>query len=414
MKIKHVANVYLVLALVLGALVPVMLKIATQNINIYEYLMLTFLVSLPVSFMFVLFRRKTGRLIGSMRNVKEFAFIAFLGLLNYGMLEYGLAYSEKFISSSLATVVYRISPLLMLIFLPIILKERVSKLQIIALLLGFAGLYIAITGGSITALGGANTAIIGFVALIALSSAFVSVAIKKYSFDMEIAVFIFSLATFVFFAALFFAVKAPFQPVNASALLAILYVGAIYNVFVGLMYYGALRMIKTTLVTNAYFLSPFITFLFSWIMLGERIYFYYIAIAVLVSVGLLMQKFDRKGGTYLSKGTASNRTIHDVTSAFVNTDAPSIYNIIRSGGRVLAIKIDRESKKAIGTVKRQLNEERRNTLIYFNSEKSLINKEQDLFIKEIMGVKQDEVVLMSAGDPSAGEEALSAIAAQIP
>lgn len=414
MRIKHVANTYLVLALVLGALVPVMLKIAVQSINIYEYLMLTFLVSLPVSFSFLVLRGKAGRLLDSMRNAKEFAFIAFLGLLNYGMLEYGLAYAEKFISPSLATVVYRVFPLLMLIFLPIMLKERVSKLQVIALLLGFAGLYIAITGGNITALGGANSMIIGFVTLIALSSAFVSVAIKKYSFDMEIAIFVFNIATSIFFTALFFAVKAPIQPLNANALMAILYVGAVYNVFVGLMYYGALRMIKTTLVTNVYFLSPFITFLFSWAILGERIYIYYIAIAILVSVGLIIQKFDKKGGTYLSKNSPKHSTIHDVTSAFVNTNAPSIYNIIKSGGRILAIKMDMESKKTASAVKRRMNSEMDDILIYFNSEKKLINREQDLFIREVMGVKDNELVLMSAGDPNTGEKALSTIASQIP
>ena len=49
MKIKNLANTYLILALILGALVPVMLRIATQSINIFEYLMLVTYFSITTS-----------------------------------------------------------------------------------------------------------------------------------------------------------------------------------------------------------------------------------------------------------------------------------------------------------------------------------------------------------------------------
>ncbi len=408
MRIKNTANAYLILALVLGAMMPVMLKVALQNINIYEYLMLTYMVALPSSFIYVLARKKTDKLISGMRNIKEFAFIAFLGLLNYGMLEFGLSYSEKFISASLATVVYRTFPLLMLIFLPIMLRERITRYQLAALLVAFAGLYIAVSGGGLFAFGGANIPILFLVVAIALASAFVSVAIKKYSFDMEIAMFIFSLATFIFFASLFVVSKAPLQPLNYAALLSIVYVGIVYNVFVGLMYYGALRMIKTTFVTNIYFLSPFITFVFSWLILGERIYVYYVAIAILVSVGIIIQKFDRRGGTYVSKTKDSARhTFHDVTSAFINTDVPLIYNAIKTGGRVLAIRLDAENYTKI---RQKVNGKPKggSAFLYTSDNRKMTNSMQEEFIREIMGVNEDDIVLMSAGMPDSCEKLLHA------
>jgi drug/metabolite transporter (DMT)-like permease len=409
MKTKNVANVYLVLSLVLGSLVPIMLKIASQNINIYEYLFFTFLVALPVSFSFILIRKKTGRLISSVMNAKELAFIAFLGILNYGMLEYGLFYAEKYISVPLATVIYRTFPLVMLIFLPIMLRERISKYQLVALILAFAGLYLAVSGGSISLFSNANIPVIALVIAIAFSMAYASTAIKKYSFDMEIAIFIFNLAAFLFFAALFVAVKAPMQPINSSALMAILYVGIVYNVFVGLMYYGALRMIKTTFVTNIYFLSPFLTFLFSWLILGEQIYLYYIIIAVLVSIGLLIQKFDKKGGTYLSRNKKREETVfHDVTSAFINTNVPYIYDSIKSGGRVLAIKMDKDEYNQIdGNALSKFNNGK--TMLYTDSNTSYINAQQKEFIGEIIGLNDDELAVMCTGNTEASEKALSEI-----
>ncbi len=403
---KNVANAYLILALILGSLVPIMLKIASQNINVYEYIMLTTALSLPTALLFVIYRKKTERLVATMRNLKEFAFIAFLGLLFYGMLEYGLVYAESIISTSLATVIYRSFPILMLLFLPIMLRERVSKYQIAAIMLGFAGLYIAVTGGHLAFLGNANAAVVGLVVLIAITSAYVTVAIKKYSFDIEIAMVIFNLALFLFSAALFLAVGAKLQPINTGALLAILYIGIVYNVFISIMYYSALRRIKTTFVTNIYFLSPFLTFVFSWLILGDKIYLYYVVIAVLVSIGLIIQKFDRRGGTYLSKqkGTEKKYTFHDVTSAFINTNAPLIYNAIKSGGRVLAVKVDQEDYES---VKKKMGKADNGTLIYTDRNRRFINNEQSEFIKEIMGVKENELILMSAGIPKESESALS-------
>jgi len=411
MKTSSIANAYLILSLLLGAMVPVMLKLASQNINIYEFLFFVYLLAFPISFIFVLSRKKAGRLVATAKNWKEFAFIALLGILFYGMLEFGLTYAERYISSALATVIYRSAPLLMLIFLPIMLRERISKYQVIALLLAFAGVYIALTAGSLSIFDNANIAMIGLVLAIALLNAFVTVAIKKYSFDMDIAIFIFSFAGFLFFTATFIAAGSPFQSINPNAYLAIIYIGIVYNVFVSLIYYNAFRMLKSTFVTNIYFLSPFITLIFSWLIFGEKIYLYYIAIAVLVSVGLIIQVFDKKGGTYI----AINKTkhiMHDVTAAFVDTRVPAIYNAIRSGGRVLAIKleVDIEEKKISDRIRN--HSKKGDTIIYSSSNGKFVNKEQQNFINEILNA-ENNIIIMGAGEPAASEMALSEIAESI-
>ena len=177
------------------------------------------------------------------------------------------------------------------------------------------------------------------------------------------------------------------------------------------MYYSALRIIKTTFVTNIYFLSPFITFVFSWIILGNKIYLYYVIVAALVSVRLIIQKFDKKGGTYMAskKRSSAKQLFHDVTSAFISSSAPSIYDAIKSGGRVLAVKVDEEYYGTLTKLKRKINKEEKSILVYFNNEKKFINMEQDLFIKDIMNVKDNEMVVLSAGDTKSSENALSNI-----
>ncbi len=402
MKISRMALAYLAFALLLGSLMPIMLKVFSGT-SLYECLFLSSAVALPVSFLLIAAKGKAGRLASSLANPKELAFMALLGILNYGILELGLTYAERFLSASLATVLYRTFPLLVMPLAVLILRERATKYQLVALLLGFIGVYIAATGGTLVSLAGANLPIMAIVVAIALSSALCAVLIKKYSFDMDIAIFIFNASVFLLFGAAFALSGARFVPLGTYAVAAILYVGAVYNVLVGVMYYGALRKMKTSIFTNAYFLSPFLTFVFSWLLLGERIRAYYLAIAMLVSVGILIQMFDRRGSAYVSK--SGNTSFHDVTSAFVNTDSQKIYDIIKSGGRVLAVPVEEyRCESLISSAGGSCS-----TFIYSSADREHTTKDQEEFIREITGMDKGSAALMSAGPPDAGESDLAGI-----
>ncbi len=394
MNIKALANSYLLLALVLGALLPVMLALA-GGMNIYEYLFLTYLVAVPTSFLFVLVSGKKEKLFSYVRNKKDFAIIAAIGLLNYAFLEFGMDYAEHFVSASLATVIYRTYPILMLVFLPLILKERVTKYQGAALSLGFIGLYIAISmsGGAAGSSGSINAPIILLLSIIAVAGALATVLVKKYAYDMESSMFIFNLANFVFFSFLFLLNHPQFGGLTMASVMAILYVGVVYNVFVGFMYYGALRMLKTTFVTNIYFLSPFITLLFAYLVLGEAILPYYLIVAGLVAVGILIQKFDKKGGSYVpNKSHSMHRiTLFDVTGAFLNTSEAAISDTIKGGGRVLAVKVPHKHKEKVDSMLK-LSEYSN----VFTHEHPTITDES-LFVKDVLGAGNDDIVVMKAG-----------------
>jgi drug/metabolite transporter (DMT)-like permease len=404
MEIRKLANTYLILALLLGAMLPVATELAVNKVNIYEFLFITYLLSVPTSLLFVLVTKKKDKLVGYLKNGKDFALIAFTGLLNYAFLEFGLLYAENFVTASLATVVYRSFPLLMLIFIPLILKERVTKYQLVALLLAFGGLAIAVTGGSIATLGSANTFIILFLVIVALASALATVIVKRYVFDMESSMFIFNIANLAFFALIFALNGFPMGTISGGVWAAILYTGIVYNVFVGFMYYGALRMLKTTFVTNIYFLSPFITFVYAALILGEPIQLYYLAIAVLVSAGILIQKLDKKRSSYIAKAKSGSSMFYDVSAAFVNSESTVIHDFIKGKGRVLAIRLKKVHAHHIRELKPH-----ETGVAYTDSDERFVSKNQASFISEIVGKAEDELVLMFAGDPSAGESYLAEI-----
>ncbi len=413
MKIKTIANSYLVLALLTGALVPVMLDIGGASMPIPEFLFLTYLFAVPASLVFVLMNGKREKLVAMLKNRKDLAVVSVIGILNYFFLEYGLTYAEKFVSASLATVIYRSFPIIMFLFLPFVLRERVSRVQVIALALAFFGFLIAFTGGNLTfGVSAADGYIILFLIFITVMSALSSTLVKRYVFDMESSMFVFNLANFFVFAIMFatslgsgVSIALP----STGALLAILYVGIVYNVLTGFMYSSALRMIKTTLVTNFYFLSPFITFGFAALILGEPIKFYYLIIALFVSAGIIIQKFDKVGSSYLSREEKKLKyLIYDISSAFVNTKDRKVYGLLKGDGRVLAVKVEKgwhgRIDNLVAGMKNGGSDDYINMVsVYTDLNRDRVSKEESTFIRDIMGVKDNETALICAGKPEHGE-----------
>jgi len=406
MNLKLLANTYLALALLLGALLPVMLSIASST-NISLFLFYAYSIGAVVSLLVIVSSGRKDILLNYLKNRNELAKIAGIGLLNYAFLEYGLTFAEKFISASLATAVYRTYPLLMLAFLPSLLRERITKYQIAAICLGIAGIYFALTGGNIGLLLSSNAYVVLFVVGIAIASAIATVLVKKYSFDMITGMFIFNLANAAFFGVAFLAAGGALNAFSMAQIVALLYTGIVYNVFVGFMYYSAFRMLKSAFVANIYFLSPFVTFLYAYALLGEAIKPYYIAIAALVAVGIVIQKFDRPATNYVRKQRHSHTLLFDVTSAFVNTKRPEIQNVISKGGRVLALNAKANAVKGMESTISNIKEA--DAFIYTDAHE-IVSEDERAFIREIVGADEEDRIIMCAGPVEKSEELLDRLA----
>jgi len=326
--------------------------------------------------------------------------IAIIGLLTYLPIQFIILYSEHYVSASLATAVFRTSPLLMLIFIPTILKERLTKSQVLALGLAFVGIYAAVTNGTFQlATTASDLPIIALLAFGALAYALSSALLKKYMFDMASAVFLFLVFMFALFTALFFITGAQFSPITPLVVLATLYISLANNIYGFYTYFVSLRMLKTTLVTNIYFLSPFLTFGFAYLLLGETIQPYYITIAVLVAVGIFIQKLDKVGGTYLTNKTRrlKNTLLFDVTGAFSQTGNVAISAEINKGGRVLALKLEERHREMVDDLVRSGDHAN-----VFTDSHSAIASEAG-FVRHILGAGENDMVVMKAGSPDEGE-----------
>jgi drug/metabolite transporter (DMT)-like permease len=398
--IKLRAYVYLVVSLLIGSFTPALL-VYTRGTNAFELFLLASLTSIPVGLMLVAKNRKFGALAGLLESRKKLFYTVLAGLLMYVPYEYGIAYAEHFISASLATVLFRLNPILMLVFLAVLMRERLSSRQVLALSLAFIGIFIGVSGGNVTnLLANSNISIIIFVVVMALGYALANVIVKWQMLDNDLFLATSTIALAVLFLVLFLGSGAKFAPMNSIDIAIILYL-AVTNIFSFYMYVHALKLLKTTTVTNTFLLSPFLTFIWAYALYGTPIQIYYLAIAVLVSLGIVIQRTDKKGGSYLPRKAGSSEnsfTIFDVTGAFIGSNDPSIVNTISSGGRVFATKLSGHHSSHVSSMMRDA----RFANVYNGNETRIFNEAK--FVKDILGASGDDAIVIKTGNIPENEE----------
>ncbi len=412
LDIKLRANTFICISLFSGGSFPVLLYFLT-GVNIAELLFLFSALFIPSALFFVVASGRTKTLKSYLSNKKSLFMIGITGLLMYVPMEFLIGYAEHFVSASLATVIFRTAPILMLLFIPTLLRERLTKTQFIALMLGFVGVFIAVTGGNPMSLLhggiGSNLPIIAMLLLAAFSYALSSILIKRYVFDMQSSLFIYSIFLFAFSSILFASWGFPLSHLTPLDIGLILYIGIIYNVYSFYIYFYAFRILKTTFSTNLYFLSPFVTFFFAWLVLGETIKPYYLIIGALVGVGILIQRFDAVGGTYRSKSRSKfgNSVLFDVTGAFVNTGETAIRNSLSAGGRVIALKIE---GKHTDNVRNFLgsNDE---AGVYTDNHATITQEAE--FVRKVVDAKPGDMVVLKAGHPDEAERFFTGMDAKV-
>ncbi len=394
MEMKTRAYAYLIASLSIGALTPVLLG-AAKGANLYEFFFLVYAISAPLGLLLLLRGRKRRGIMALVNNRKRLLYLIAAVVLFFGSYLYGLAYAEHFVSASLATVIFRINPVLMLVFIPFILREHLSRYQLAALGVAFVGIVIGVSGGNpLDLLGGsANLPIITFVVVLALCYALANIIIKKYLFDTDIFIALSGVVMLAFAACLFVVEGMPFAPLSNLNIAIIAYI-AITNIVSFYMYFNAVRMLKMTLVSNVFFLSPFLTFVYAAAILGESIAPYYVLIAMLTTAGILMQRHDRKGGSYAasnSKPHLRHFTLFDVTGVFGDSSGSEIGEIVSDGGRVVAANVHQDHMHHV----EDLSDEARYRNVYTEGSGEIVKEAG--YIRHITSADEDESIVVKAG-----------------
>ncbi len=397
MRRTYKGLIALVLALAELSLLPVLLDIGGKGLGVIPELFYAFLIgsitSLAVSYY-------ADRMEGLRRIVKSgnlFFIIIAVGLFNDVIAQLLLAVGTVGTNPIIAATVFRSWVIFAALLVPITLRQKVTKMQMLATVIGFAGVYLLASNGSAI---GISLVELPFI-LILLASAFVTVfpnlAMKRYNVDTVGAVAIFNVASLAFISVLVPLTGSSIAiPTSASTIFAVLFLGvATYGIGTSLYYY-ALKTFGPLFMGNSILVVPFLTIVLSLVILGTQFQLYYLAAALLLSAGIVVQQRFAKAPEHIRPGSvAKELQIFDITSAFVNNKDPEIASCISGDNRALAVKLPGHVE--IDEKQREIFS-RYGCIAFTNKDAhpGVMQEELD-FVNEIMGASSGSTVVIGIG-----------------
>lgn len=215
----------------------------------------------------------------------------FVGLIGYG-ISLGFQFSgTKLSTAANAALVTSASPVFILIFGVWLLKERISILRLLALLLASAGVVAvvdprALLLGSEEVLG--NLILIGAAITWGLYSVLVKILTQKGS-TLEVSLFAFMGGLPLSMTAAGFEWdQILWQAIDGPVILGILYLGIISTALAMFLWNSALAQLEAGIVSLLFFAQPIVGASLGAIFLGERLDLGFWIGAVLISAGLII------------------------------------------------------------------------------------------------------------------------------
>ncbi len=384
----------------------IFLKIGGSSIGIIPQLFYGFLVGFVVSLVLSIAVDRGKGIASIAKDRRMLLMVIIIGLLNNALTQLFLGMGTIGTNPSIGAVVYRSYVIFAALLLPFVVRQKVKKMQLLACVVGFLGVYVVLSGGTLLTFNPSTLPYMVLLLIAALCTTFSSLFITKYTFNMFGAVVLFNLFSLIFMAVLAAAthtsLSVAFTPVS---IISILFLGAFaYGIGSSLVYYS-IKVYGPLLFGNVILVVPFLSIVFAALVAGTPIMSYYLIAAVLMSAGVLLQRrYSKVMERATSKKLLEKLPVFDVTGAFIGNKSPEIANQILGGNRALAIKLDKntiyEDSQHGGMFRK------RNCLAFTNVRPTNdIKREEIEFINDVLGHEANETILIAIGNPDSLEGA---------
>ncbi len=279
---------YAMTCVLLWSFIPVVSRFGQSELDNFQFLFWSNLLSLVVVGIFWLNQKRVQSLIPF--TIKQLVYVLFLGFLGctfyYLCLYYGYANG---IGLEVLVIQY-CWPLIIVFLSAFLLKERLSILSYCAIAAGFLGILLVLTKGNITKLEFSNLKVTLIVLLGAFSFALFSVLSKKFKGEP------FAVTTFLFIGGVLTAIIALFifskfaWPTQAE-LIPVIINGALINGISYIFWLKALEKIKASTAATLVFLAPVLSSLWIVLFFKEPFYSAYaIGLTLVIFSGLIAIK----------------------------------------------------------------------------------------------------------------------------
>ena len=288
---EKLSYIYVSLAVFLWASTAAVGKLVLENLNNLQVL---FYVSLFASiglFLIVLFQKKL-HLIKKYKTIDywHFALMGFAGVFLYYIFLYaGLMYAP----AQEAFIVNYTWPIWVVIFAIFILKEEFNIKKLIGISLGFIGVYVVATNGDLTGFNIANIKGDLFALVGAITYGIFSVYGKKYNYDKITSIMFYYLFSFLF-VSITTIIFSEIPQITLFEFVSLIWLGVFCSGLAFVFWFLALKHGDTAKMSNIVFLTPFLSLVYIYFLLDEKILISSIIGLVLIVLGIIVQSVNNK------------------------------------------------------------------------------------------------------------------------
>lgn len=272
-------------------LIPVATKNILFELNNLQMLFYSTIFSCIVMGGIVLFQKKASVLATySMRDYTKIGVLGFLGTYVYYVLLYG---ALALTSASEGFILAYTWPMLVIILALPLLRERLTVKKLYSICISFLGIVVIVTHGSIFTL--SFTSLQGDMLALGGAGVFAlfSVLGKKYQYDQVVSVFIYFVTALVFITPTLFIFSSLKMP-SFHVWLWLLLNGFVVNGISYIFWFKALEYGDTSVISNALYLTPFLSLVYIALFLGEQILLSSVVGLVIIIVGIVLQSVNRR------------------------------------------------------------------------------------------------------------------------
>ncbi len=384
------------------SLLPILLGNTFSSVSPITRLFYVFMISSVVS-VFISYTYDRKGLRSLLSSGKGLSMIAVAGLCNNALSQLLLAIGTVGTNPSISGILFRGWVLISALLMPLVLRTKVSRSQIAAILLGFLGMYLIATNGSLLpSLSAAQTPYI----MLLLGSAFIislpPLIMKFYNASTAASVAVFNLVSFAFTAMLALALGVPLMVSFTPATLAVLlFLGVVTYGMGTTLYFYSYKVLNPVFVGNATLAMPLATVLIDAALGFAPIKAYYLYSIALITIAVVMQRRLSVRAPERITTKSSHTPIFDVTSAFISNSR--LISQLNADNRALAIKLKGRnfSRSAHSGIFGELN-----CLAFTNREPhEHVSADEISFINDMMSPGEDETILVGIGKPEHLESA---------
>ena len=265
-------------------------KLLLHNLNgIYVLFISSFFATV---FLFII-----NLLKGKLKNLKEYKvkdyiitmLIGIIGIFIYYLFYY---WGSNHLLASQAFTINYLWPIMSIIFACIILKEKITLQKVIAIALSFLGVFF-VAGNLFSATSIEVIYGVLFCLLSAISYGLFTALTQLTNYDKSISMMFFNFASFVLSGIILLFIPNKFL-LSPLEMIGLAYNGIFIMAIASTTWALALESGKTAKISNLAYITPFISLIWSSVILNEKIsYFSFIGLSLIV-LGILIQCFKIK------------------------------------------------------------------------------------------------------------------------